>query len=231
MACSAALFPCSEARQCSMILALAWASPSIVSLLKSGGWAPLCTPGTAVGSPSLKLSQPEQQEAGHCVAEPFPDLVQSAVPDRPWRRSTGRRGNHGATRQQAAITGRWLRSEGMRALYASPIRRAHEPTGCIASITGLTIQPDARLRERLNWDGDQPFDAFLTLWSATARGRDLSARGRRVSTASGRAGAGFPRRPAGPGRTVAALTHGGVTTELVRTLLSDDAQPSRELDL
>jgi hypothetical protein len=30
---------------------------------------------------------------------------------------------------------------------------------------------------------------------------------------------------------VAALTHGGVTTELVRTLLSDDAQPSRELDL
>lgn len=133
------------------------------------------------------------------MAEPFPDLVQSAVPDRPWRRSTGRRGNHGATRQQAAITGRWLRSEGMRALYASPIRRAHEPTGCIASITGLTIQPDARLRERLNWDGDQPFDAFLTLWSATApRPR---ARGRRVSTASGRAVAGFPRRPAGPGRT------------------------------
>src|ERR1017187_26848 len=46
MASSAAPSPCSEARQCPMILALAWASPSIVSLLKSGGWAPLCTPGT-----------------------------------------------------------------------------------------------------------------------------------------------------------------------------------------
>jgi hypothetical protein len=54
-----------------MILALAWASPSIVSLLKSGGWAPLCTPGTVIGSPSLKLSQPErQQEIDHCVAQP-----------------------------------------------------------------------------------------------------------------------------------------------------------------
>src|ERR1700729_2906428 len=68
MACSAALSPCSEARQCSMILALAWASPSIVSLLTSGGWAPQCTPGTAVGSPSLKLSQPQQQKADHGVA-------------------------------------------------------------------------------------------------------------------------------------------------------------------
>src|SRR4249920_1807284 len=91
MACSAALSPCSEARQCSMILALTWASPSIVSLLKSGGGLHCPYLGPSLGSPPLKLSQPQQQqEADHCMAQPCPDLVQSAVPDRPGRRSTGR---------------------------------------------------------------------------------------------------------------------------------------------
>jgi len=118
----------------------------------------------------------------------------------------------------------------VRALYASPIRRAHETAGCIASITGLTIQPDARLRERLNWDGDQPFDAFLTLWSATARGRDLvPAGGESARQAAARLQA-FLVGLQGQAGPVAAVTHGGVTTELVRTLLGDDALPSRELD-
>ena len=46
-----------------MILAVTWASPSIVWLLKSGGRAPL---GPSPVPPPLKVSQPEQQhEAGH----------------------------------------------------------------------------------------------------------------------------------------------------------------------
>jgi len=38
-----------------MILALTWASPSIVSLLKSGGRAPLSTPGTVIGFAAIDV--------------------------------------------------------------------------------------------------------------------------------------------------------------------------------
>ena len=53
------------------------------------------------------------------------------------------------------------------------MRRARETADCIAAVTGLAVQPDARLRERLNWDGGMPFDAFLALWARTTRDRDL----------------------------------------------------------
>src|SRR5215472_14272314 len=79
MACSAALSPSSEARQCSMILALVWASPSIVSLLKSGGWARFT---------SIQAWSRERLAADICLAvgdEPGECLVQGverAVPRR-----------------------------------------------------------------------------------------------------------------------------------------------------
>jgi len=40
------------------------------------------------------------------------------------------------------------------------MRRARETAGCIASVTGLTVQADTRLREGLNWDGSIPWEAF-----------------------------------------------------------------------
>ena len=67
----------------------------------------------------------------------------------------------GTGREQAIHTGRWLRGQGIRALYSSPMRRARETAEGIASVTGLTVRYDARLRERLNWDGSLPFDAFM----------------------------------------------------------------------
>jgi hypothetical protein len=87
----------------------------------------------------------------------------------------------------------------------------------------LAIQPDARLRERLNWDGSLPFDAFLALWAQTMRDRDWrlregshhgrQAHGYRTSSL------GCPPRP----RPVAVVTHGGITVDLLRNLLGDDA--------
>src|SRR5215475_4892913 len=70
-------------------------------------------------------------------------------------------------RQQATRTGRWLRGQGIHALCTSPLRRARETAACIASVTGLTAQPDARLRERLNWDGSMPVEAVLDLGAVT----------------------------------------------------------------
>ena len=64
-------------------------------------------------------------------------------------------------REQALHTGQWLRGLGITALYGSPMRRARETAEGIGSVTGLTVRLDARLRERLNWDGSQTFDAFM----------------------------------------------------------------------
>ena len=133
-------------------------------------------------------------------------------------------------RQQAARTGRWLGGRGVRALWTSPMRRARETADCIAAATGLAVQPDARLRERLNWDGGMPFEAFLALWARTTHDRDLVPYGGQSSRqAAARLLAfldGLRVRP-GP---VAAVTHGGITTELLRDLLGDDALRSGVLD-
>jgi hypothetical protein len=76
-------------------------------------------------------------------------------------------------RMQVTRTGRWLGGLGVGALWTSPMRRARETAGCIASVTGLTVQADARLRERLNWDGSIPWEAFADLRARTADDRDL----------------------------------------------------------
>jgi broad specificity phosphatase PhoE len=76
-------------------------------------------------------------------------------------------------RMQATRTGRWLGGLGAGALWTSPMRRARETAECIAAVTGLAVQADARLRERLNWDGSTPWEAFADLWARTADDRDL----------------------------------------------------------
>lgn len=75
--------------------------------------------------------------------------------------------------RQAAVTARWLQERGLRALYSSPLRRAQETAASIAVATRLAAQLDIRLRERLNWDGSQTFDAFLADWDRSTRDRDF----------------------------------------------------------
>ena len=127
-------------------------------------------------------------------------------------------------RQQARGTGRWLHGCGVHALYSSPMRRARETADCIASVTGLAIRPDARLTERLNWDGAQPFEAFLTLWARTASDRDLVPPGGDHPGRPGRLQA-FLAGLTGAPEPVAVVTHGGITTELLRNLVDDDCLP------
>jgi broad specificity phosphatase PhoE len=133
-------------------------------------------------------------------------------------------------RQQATRTGRWLRERGVQTLRTSPLRRARETAGCIAAVTGLTAQPDARLRERLNWDGTMPLEAFLALWARMRHDRDFAPGNEESSRQAGaRLQAFLAGLPSTPG-PVAAVTHGGITTDLLCNLLGDDALPSRLLD-
>jgi broad specificity phosphatase PhoE len=128
-------------------------------------------------------------------------------------------------RQQATRTGRWLSSLGVASLWTSPMRRARETADCIASVTGLAVRSDPRLRERLNWDGGMPFDAFLAVWDRTARDRDLVPEGGQSSRQASARLQAFLAGMRGQAGPAAAVTHGGITTDLLRDLLGDDGLP------
>jgi broad specificity phosphatase PhoE len=129
-------------------------------------------------------------------------------------------------RHQAALTGRWLRNAGLRALYSSPLRRARETADLIAAVTGLPIQLDARLRERMNWDGSCSNAEFLAEWARATRDRDFVPYGRESSRQAGDRlhafVAALPARLAPAGL----VTHGGVTTDLLRNLCTDQELPA-----
>jgi broad specificity phosphatase PhoE len=135
----------------------------------------------------------------------------------------------GTGREQAIRTGRRLRGLGVSVLYSSPMRRARETAEGIASVTGLTVEFDARLRERLNWDGSLPFDAFLALWARTMRDRDWIPADGESSRQAGMRLEEFLSGLADTPGPVAAVTHGGVTVDLLRNLLGDDAVPAAVL--
>jgi broad specificity phosphatase PhoE len=135
----------------------------------------------------------------------------------------------GTGREQAIHAGRRLRGLGISALYSSPMRRARETAEGIASVTGLPVRLDTRLRERLNWDGSLPFDAFLDLWAKTMGDRDLVPVDGESSRQAGMRLQEFLAGLADTPGPVAAVTHGGVTVDLLRNLLSDDTVPSAVL--
>jgi broad specificity phosphatase PhoE len=131
---------------------------------------------------------------------------------------------------QAAVTARWLQERGLRALHSSPSRRAQETASPIASATGLAVQLDARLRERLNWDGCQTFDDFLADWERSTRDRDFVLRNGESSRSAAERMLAFLGGQIGQPGPVAAVSHGGVTTDLLRTVLQDDVLPPHLLD-
>jgi broad specificity phosphatase PhoE len=133
-------------------------------------------------------------------------------------------------RQHAMRTGHWLRGLGVHSWRTSPMRRARETADCIASVTGLTAQPDARLAERLNWDGSMPLDAFLALWARTRHDRDFAPANQESSRQAGARLQAFLAGLPGTSGPVAAVTHGGITTDLLCNLLGDDALPPHLLD-
>lgn len=133
-------------------------------------------------------------------------------------------------RHQAALTGRWLRNAGLRALYSSPLRRARETADLIAAVTGLPVQLDARLRERMNWDGSCSYEEFLAEWAHAARDRDFVPHGGESSRQAGHRLLAFvaalPTRLAPAG----VVTHGGLTTDLLRNLRADQELPAGVLE-
>ena len=132
-------------------------------------------------------------------------------------------------RQQARRTALWLRRMGVRAVFSSPMRRARETADFIGSAAGVLVR-DVRLRERMNWDGAQPFEEFLADWAASVRDRSFVPQAGDSSWQAGERFRAFLRDVAGEPGPVAVCVHGGVTVDLLRTLLGDQALPPRLLD-
>lgn len=133
-------------------------------------------------------------------------------------------------RMQAARTGQWLRQAGLGALFCSPLRRARQTAHLVATATGLWVHEDGRLRERMNWDGSQPTEEFLADWMRSARDRDFVPRTGESSRQAGQRLQAFLVEHLHDPKPVAAVTHGGVTVELLRTLLGDRALPVSLID-
>jgi len=128
---------------------------------------------------------------------------------------------------QAARTARWLSRLGLTAVYSSPQRRARQTAEAIAAATGLEVRLDDRLRERMNWDGRSPLSDFLAEWDRSTRDRDFVPRGGESShQAAARLREFLVERIGEPG-PVAVVSHGGVTVDLLRSLLGDAGLPDQ----
>ncbi|NUT05973.1 MAG: histidine phosphatase family protein [Hamadaea sp.] len=131
-------------------------------------------------------------------------------------------------REQALRTAELLSRSGIQAVYSSPLRRATQTAQPIAAAAGVEVIEDRRLVERMNWDGRQPLAEFLAEWDRATRVRDFApASGDSSHRAAARMIAFVQSVVDSPGPVVA-VSHGGVTTDMLRTLLGDDAVP-REL--
>ena len=131
-----------------------------------------------------------------------------------------------AGRAQAQATAEWLRStHTVTRVATSPLRRARETAGPIASMFGVDVATDHRLRERMNWEGDeeQSLETFLSEWHRTSTDRSFVPQGgdsshqaadRFLAALDDLAGA------TDDGEAVA-VAHGGVTVDALRTVLGD----------
>ncbi|GAA4055823.1 histidine phosphatase family protein [Actinomadura miaoliensis] len=130
---------------------------------------------------------------------------------------------------QGVRTGAWLRTTGVVAVYSSPLRRAMQTAELIASACGVNVRTDPRLRERMNWDGSLPWPEFLVEWDRTVTDRDYTPSSGDSSRQAGERLADFLVEHQGCRGPVAMVVHGGVTVDLLRTLLGDAAVPAELL--
>jgi len=131
---------------------------------------------------------------------------------------------------QAQALAQALRSRPIVAVYASPLRRAHETAEWIARTHNLPVVGDARLRERMNWGDEtgQSFEEFIAQWERCTRERDYQPPGGDSARAAGGRVESFVREQAQrhPQGEVVAVLHGGVLTDFLVNVF-DEAELKR----
>lgn len=129
-------------------------------------------------------------------------------------------------RTKAQATAEWLRSaQRVTRVLTSPMRRAVETARPIADALGLDVTTDDRLRERMNWEGEeQTLDEFLAEWRRASEDRSFVPRcGDSSEQAADRFLVALKElAEAGDEGDVAVVAHGGVTVDAIRTVLGDE---------
>jgi broad specificity phosphatase PhoE len=143
-------------------------------------------------------------------------------------RLPGDPGLTGRGREQAALAAARVRElagdGGLRVVYASPLLRARQTAAAVAEAAGLPVLVDARVTERMNWDRTVPFERFAEDWARTIADRDHVPALGDSSRAAGERFRAFLADCGGDG-PIAVACHGGVTVDLLRTLMGDAAVP------
>lgn len=111
-------------------------------------------------------------------------------------------------------------------VWASPLRRAVETAEPLAAALGCELRVDPRLRERMNWEGDQvqTLEEFLADWGRATDDRSfVPATGDSSDQAADRFIEAITEIVANHDstRTVAIVAHGGVTVDTLRTIAGD----------
>lgn len=129
-------------------------------------------------------------------------------------------------RTQARVTARFVAERfAPSAVWSSPLRRAVETATPLAETVGVEVRIDPRLRERMNWDGDehQSLEEFLHEWHRSTEDRAFVPRsGDSSEDAARRFIEAIDQIAAAPSGTVAVVAHGGVTVDTLRTIAGDD---------
>jgi broad specificity phosphatase PhoE len=126
-------------------------------------------------------------------------------------------------RTHAERTGVWARHAEIRRIYCSPLLRSRQTAQTIADAIGTAPVIDQRATERMNWDGRVPFAVFNAEWAKTVEDRAYAPATGDSSSAAARRLYAMVCDVAATDDPVAIVTHGGVTVDLLRTLLGDDA--------
>lgn len=125
-------------------------------------------------------------------------------------------------RAQALWTGSCLRGKGIDQVWTSPSRRARETAEIIAAVLGLPVRTDARLRERMAWDGILPLESYWADWAKSTEQRDFRpALGDSSLDAGARFQSFLTEHAADRGRMVV-VSHGGVTVDMLRNVYGDE---------
>ncbi|WP_051450151.1 histidine phosphatase family protein [Actinospica robiniae] len=124
-------------------------------------------------------------------------------------------------RAHATLTGAWAQRTGIRRVYCSPLRRSWQTAQVIADAVDVQPVQDGRATERMNWDGTVPFAHFSAEWARTVEDRAYTPSNGDSSHAAASRLLALVREVGMTDSPAAIVTHGGVTVDLLRTLLED----------
>lgn len=125
-----------------------------------------------------------------------------------------------------------------KALYASPLRRSRETAEIIATQLGFPLErilTDSRIRERMNWPGQQQqsLEAFEAEWTRATADRRFDPTFGDSSIVAGERFESFIRELSAHWQSgsVIVVSHGGVTLDLVRTIFGDAELAAHGIDV